>query len=121
MGVRDFSTLGKTLSGRRGAPAVLREPCDQADPHPDRCQDHVEDKEAKGEEHAPEGPVEPWNGPLRARRRRYRSAAHAGAAMARSCTILMIRCAVSSIARFETSMMGQPSRLWISSAYSSSS
>src|SRR5829696_1610055 len=121
MGVRDLSTLGKTLSGRRRAPAALREPRDQADPHPDRRQNHVEDEETEGEEYAPEGPVEPWNGSLHACWRRDGSPAHAGAAMARSCTIRMIRCAVSSIARFETSMMGQPSRLWISPAYSSSS
>ena len=36
-----------------------------------------------------------------------------GAAIALLLTRLMMRCAVSSIARFETSMTGQPSRRWI--------
>src|SRR3954471_1315084 len=75
--------------------APLAEPGHEPDPHPDRREHDIEDEEPEREQHHPEGPVV---------ERHLRLGPHAGAsACRRRCsTSLMMRLAVSSIARLET-------------------
>src|SRR5438045_1130233 len=103
--------MGSGPSQSRLAPPPrpeLREPCERAQPEPERREEDVEDEQREGEREHPQNPAPDGNRRLRLQRFFLCS------------TWRMIRRAISSIESSETSITGQRRRRWIAAANSRS-